>query len=273
VPTRLNVRIPQQTNLVLFQGGILQLSPDGRKLALRTGGVGEGAQSRLQLRDLGGLDFIEVPSTEGVTYDPFFSPDGRWLAFANGSALLRVATSGGTPLSIADNALRTRGGTWAPDGTVYLGFASGPLRRVAATGGELEPVFPLDEEAGEMRHHYPIAVDDGSHLVFIVRHGDDDSLWLGDTRSLERTRLLDRVSKADIIGPDVLIFSRPGGDVWASTLDIDRRRLGREPVLVLQGQFDSRDGRPQYTVSRSGNLAYVRAGGSTVGDGHLVWVD
>ena len=67
------------------------LSPDGTHLAF----VGHrGANSQLYLRAIEGAETMALQGTDGAT-NPFFSPDGQWLAFFAQGKLKKVPTSGG----------------------------------------------------------------------------------------------------------------------------------------------------------------------------------
>ena len=68
--------------------GALALSPDGARLAFVA--TGEDGNDRLWLRTLASLDVRPLAGTEGASF-PFFSPDGKELAFFTRRALRRYA--------------------------------------------------------------------------------------------------------------------------------------------------------------------------------------
>ncbi len=70
--------------------GSVAISPDGETLAFRSG-------NRLYTRRLGELTLRPVSSSEGEISVLFFSPDSRWLGFASGDFLYRIAVDGGDP--------------------------------------------------------------------------------------------------------------------------------------------------------------------------------
>jgi Tol biopolymer transport system component len=76
----------------------LALSPDGRTLVLLRGAT-NGAE-QLFLRRLDRLEMTPIPGTTNA-FDPTFSPDGEWIAFAVGRQLFKVAVTGGVPRALA----------------------------------------------------------------------------------------------------------------------------------------------------------------------------
>ena len=61
---------------------------------------------------------LALQGTDGAT-NPFFSPDGRWLAFFAQGKLKKVPTSGGTPVVLCD-ASSSRGGNWGTTAPSFL---------------------------------------------------------------------------------------------------------------------------------------------------------
>ena len=92
----------------------------------------------------------------GLRGNPFHSPDGRWVAFADNTATVvkRVPIQGGQPVTIARLPGYLRGASWGPDGEIVFGILEGGLYRVAATGGE--PVrLTTPNSGGESSHVFP----------------------------------------------------------------------------------------------------------------------
>jgi serine/threonine-protein kinase len=85
----------------------------------------------LYVRDLGDVTARPLAGTQDAD-QPFFSPDGRWIAFFADSNLKKVAVAGGTPITIVPVA-NPRGGTWLADNTiVFAPSAASVLMRVSA---------------------------------------------------------------------------------------------------------------------------------------------
>ena len=109
------------------------LSPDGTTLAFVARQAGP---TRLFIRKLDQLQAAPLAGTEGAE-NPFFSPDGQWLAFFAGGTLKKISVTGGAAVTLCD-APQGRGGTWADDDTILFtptGAPNATLMRVSAAGG------------------------------------------------------------------------------------------------------------------------------------------
>jgi eukaryotic-like serine/threonine-protein kinase len=154
------------------------VAPDGRRIAF-TAADADGA--RLFVRGLESLEPQVIPGTGGAT-QPFWSPDGRSLAYFGDGKLMKVSLPNGAPAAVAE-APAGRGGTWTSSGIIV--FAPDVilfgLSRVPADGGEAVPATLLDASRGETSHWWPVALPDGVHFLYLVRSVQDDrrGIYLG----------------------------------------------------------------------------------------------
>jgi eukaryotic-like serine/threonine-protein kinase len=253
---------------------ILAISPDGRRIAFR----GDSAnQHRIFVRDLSRESAEPVAGSEGGG-DPFFSPDGEWLAFIASEKLMKVAVRGGTPIILA-SVSRSRGAAWSPDGTiVYAPSVNAPLLRIPAAGGEPRPLTTLDRATRERTHRWPEVVPEGSWVLFTVgtedKPGDYDEARI-DAVSLatgKRHTVYRGASQTRYAPPGRLLLARHG-DVLAVPFDPRTAQVRGTAVPMLQGvSGEPRSGTAYFSVARTGALLYA-TGLTPQGPAEIVWID
>ena len=248
--------------------GTLALSPDGRRIAFVAQAQGKGPDS-LWVRALDSLEMRRIQDTDDAKY-PFWSPDGRSIAFFAANRLRRVAPEGGTIQTICDSGSGF-GGSWSQTGQILFGseFGSG-IQSVSATGGPVSAVTALDKARGEVTHFFPAFLPDGKHFIFVARNVDPDktSIMLAAVDGKETRPLLRSDSMAVPASPGYLVFAREGS-LLAQRFDFRRLTLAGEPIPVAPGVHF-------FTET---NQAILSAGGNTLLYGlwphekRLVWVD
>ncbi|HUE84617.1 MAG TPA: protein kinase, partial [Vicinamibacterales bacterium] len=158
--SRLVMPLPSGDVPVAGYQPVAALAPDGRTVVYR---ARRGGTTQLFRRDLHALDAAPIPGTEDAT-GPFFSPDGRWLAFDSDGVLKRVAISGGTPVVIC-NAPGGVTGAWLDDDTIVIATnTTRVLQRVPASGGTPEALTSLDTSRGDTLHLLPQALPGGRNV-------------------------------------------------------------------------------------------------------------
>ena len=170
-----------------------KVSPDGRALALI--GFDTSGKGRLWLRRLDGLAAQPLASAE---WYPFWSPDSRFIAFAQDGKLKKIEASGGAPQTICTTAL-VIGGSWNRDGTIIFGDGD-VIVRVAAQGGEAKRLTKLDASRGETTHDFPVFLPDGRHFLYTIhsRKRENGGVYAGSLDSPDaRIHLLDDISNAE----------------------------------------------------------------------------
>ena len=210
------------------------ISPDGRKVVAAGGG--------LWLRDFDAFEWRRLPGTEGAS-TPFWSPDGRWVAFLAGTTLRRVAATGGPPETLAT--FPTTGvvglGTWNRHGDIVVGSwgggSGGPLWHVSPAGGVATAVTEVDLSREEFVHAGPTFLPDGNHFLYF-RSGpaDVEGMYVGsldvDAASQSRQRILATNVPAAFANGH-LIFLR-AGTLVAQPFDARRLELRDVPVPVAE---------------------------------------
>src|SRR5262249_25134587 len=129
-----------------------------------------GGTKQLYLRELDNWQAKPIQGTEGAS-NPFFSPDGQWIAFFTIGKLKKVPINGGTPMALADVA-NPRGGSLGTDGNSV--FASKPgsgLSLVSSGGGAVQTLTTPDKKKGEESHRFPHHLPNSGSVLFTVGTG------------------------------------------------------------------------------------------------------
>jgi serine/threonine protein kinase len=142
-------------------------SPDGSKIAFVAFNQGKTGVKALWLRSLDSSEARLLPGTEGAMY-PFWSPDGRFLAFFASGKLKKLDPAGGSAIPLCDVA-EGRGGAWSTDGVILFGNRTDSLFRVAASGGKPVQLTRLDEGRHETSHRWPQFFPDQKHFLFVAQ--------------------------------------------------------------------------------------------------------
>jgi Tol biopolymer transport system component len=239
--------------------GNLTLSPDGTRMTFAS--TVDGGRPMLHVRSLGSESSQPLPGTEGATF-PFWSPDGRNLAFFIDGKLKRLDLDGGAPMTIC-TAAAGRGGTWGKGGDIlFAPETQTPIYRVSASGGEPTPVTTLDSQRkGETTHRFPVFLPDGRHFLFIrAGHAaalDDEvnSLWVGSLDGDEPIELMHTASNAAYAMGH--LFYLRDQFLMARPFDPERLKFTGEPFAVGEGVvFQPTYWRGAFAVADEGLLAF-----------------
>jgi hypothetical protein len=126
---------------------------------------------------------------EGARY-PFFSRDGKWLAFFAKGQLKKLAVPDGPVQPLCHSDIVVRDPEWQHDGSIVfadMGDAHrGGLRRLPADCGAVAIVTQPDSNAGETEHFFPQVLDGGA-VLFTTRRSTDAGIRVSHHgRSCER---------------------------------------------------------------------------------------
>jgi eukaryotic-like serine/threonine-protein kinase len=226
-----------------FDSGPVVVSPDGKTLAFTA--VDEKGSTNLWLRPLDAQQATMLPGTEDAA-DPFWSPDGRYLAFVADQKLRKIGVSGGQPQTLTDEAY-SYCGDWGEDGTIlFCKQYFGPIYRVSASGGEVSPVTKVDQK--ELGHFRPSFLPDGKHFLYAASMSNGPSeIKIGSLDHPGQEGIAITAGYLPRFASGHLLFVRDG-HILARPFNPQTFKLSGDPqTLGEAGNF---------SVSRNGVLAY-----------------
>ncbi len=254
----------------------LALSRDGMRLAYVSR---DESSTFLMLRRMDGPVSVRLPGTEGA-FQPFFSPDGRWIGFFGGGELKRVSADGGRPTTLAQ-VTEPVGGMWLDDGRIIVAEAQGfRLTEVPAAGGVPRLLHALPEAGTSM----PQALGDDWILGSSGRRRITlTSVATGAQRVLTRDGFAspDTAGATEVIhgtmprhvasGHLLYLSSGENGVLMALPFDAERQRVLGPPVPVLSDvRQEAAVGAGQFAVSDDGTIVF--AAGGNAARSHLAWI-
>jgi Tol biopolymer transport system component len=250
------------------------ISPDGTQLVFA--GQDAFGNEKLWLRRLDASRSEPIAGTEHGGL-PFWSPDGRYIAFFADNKLKRIAPSGGSALELYD--VQGVGGTWGRGGDVLFAGPTGPIYRLPAAGGKAVAVTKLDESRHEVSHRYPAFLPDGKRFLFTALNlagspqDEANRLYVGSIDGAPARPLMTLSTNA-VYSDGYLLYKVGGvesGTLLARAFDPKRLESRGEPVALAEAisanigfyNFAS------FSVSSNGVLVYD----SALLDTRLQWVD
>jgi serine/threonine-protein kinase len=280
-PMRLSVELGADTSLFSGPGTALALSLDGKMLAF-TARAATGGVSQLYLRRLDQTQATAVAGSDGAR-DPFFSPDGKWVAFFNAGStahLMKVSVNGGAVITLCE-AEQARGGSWGDDGNIVIASANGGLQRVSSEGGTPTDLTKPDATAGESSHRWPQVLPGAKAVLFTAQTKPTSSLDANVVAFSLQSRQRKVVRRGGTYGrflPDAngytgyLLYVQEG-NLFAARFDADRMEMTGEPVPVVEGVSEVEPtGSGQFAVSANGTLVYL-PGRNRLGTFQIDWVN
>ena len=247
------------------------ISPDGRFLAII---AMRNGHKQLWLRRLDVADAQPIAGSEDAS-NPFWSPDSRYIAFFVPGKLKKVDVSGGAVSDICPAGSFGMGGAWSSRGVIVLATFGTALKRVADSGGTPEPIPGAELSSDSIGHMWPAFLPDGKHFLYLdwrysTRVSHDDGVWIGSIDG-EKARRLPLSSTNAQYSAGYLLFSRDG-DLVAQKFDLSRLELSGAILPVAREiQYDTFFHDGMFSVSANGMLIYGSAGVGV--NTELTWLD
>ena len=257
----------------------LAVSRDGSRLAY----VGKsGNTTALYYRDLDKLGIALLPGTNGA-YFPFFSPDGRWVAFYADGYLKKVSVPDAQVITLA-RVKDPMGGDWAANGRILVADDQGSQPGwVSDAGGVMQPIpiggkiarqwrYPRLLPGGDLALHTDW---DGSLTISSVKSGRAfgiTSEGVTPRDSTDVSKLLFGTNPVYVPSGYIVYLSGAGGVLMALPFDGERLVVLGPAAPVLQGvRQEAEGGGGQFAIAHDGTLIY--APGADAGVSQFVWLE
>jgi serine/threonine-protein kinase len=257
-PVRVSGEVGADITLAVSEGASAVLSRDGQTVVF----VGVAAQNlpALYVRPLSQLQATLLPGTEGA-YSPFFSPDGKSIAFFVAGALKKVAVTGGAPTTICA-VQGGRGGWWNDDNTIVFQPSGGTdtiLHRVSADGGKPAPIGV--QAPNETTQRWPQALPGGRGVLYTGNDGstvwDNSSIMVQPLDGSTPKPVRRGGYQGRYVASGHLLYMRES-TLYAVPFDLDRLEAAGDAVSVVEGVLGAANtGGVQFSVADNGTLVYL----------------
>jgi Tol biopolymer transport system component len=245
-------------------------SPDGRRIVFAA--TDKSGMASLWVRALDSMEAVQIQGTEGGR-QPFWSPDGRFIAFFAFGSLKKVPVDGGPAQIVCESMNAPTGGSWSTTGVILFSGLSGPILSVPAGGGKPAAATSLDLARRDERHSFPYFLPDGRRFLYHVRNADPerDGIYVKAVDSDETRRVLPASSSVAFVQPGFLLYAQ-NGVLLSQRFDPDSAETRGDPVPVAErvDQFPE-TGVAAFSSSTNGVLVY--RGSAGLATSRLRWVD
>ena len=248
---RFTLVLPPSAPMSDFVGPTVALSPDGSRIVY-VSSVATGSQ--LFSRRLDELEPAPLAGTQNAR-NPFFSPDGRSLAYFSGAKLYKLPLAGGPATLVADVPGLAFGATWGTTDTIVFRSDRG-LMKVAAAGGEPRPLLPPDTSRGET-YLFPQYLPDAKALLLQIRTKGVDRLGALTIATGKLTRFDQPGSNPRYVSSGFVVLATRSGTLLAVPFDPSRLEITGPAVPVAEGVLVGPGGAARMGMSRDGAFAYV----------------
>ncbi|MFC1841271.1 adenylate/guanylate cyclase domain-containing protein [Thermodesulfobacteriota bacterium] len=260
---------------IFFPGTLIfAVSPDGTQVVYSLGlfapkdiSLSKTAMGGLYSLSFSELDARIIVGTEGKGINsPFFSPDGKWIAYFSDNKLWKIPALGGAPIPLCDIATgigipytsnRGYAGNWVGDKIIFSGDKTPGVMQISDNGGTPKQLF---EKENEWAFLFPQLLPNGKSVLF-TKIENYQNIFI-TVRSLEtgETKQIIPGYKARYLPTGHLIYSTSSdqlenysGNLFAVPFDIDKLEATGEPVLMIENVHNKG---ASYAISDSGTLAY-----------------
>ena len=263
VPPVLSFTVDLASQITDLGGSPIGLSPDGTRMVF-TSQTLDDPQVRLYLWSFATATATVLGNTENAV-QPFFSPDGAWIALWSNGALRKVSVAGGTVTSLVTASGAFQGGTWTSRDDIIFS-TNGILIRTNPDGHA--PDTLLRDSTHQYR--WPEALPDGKNIVFMAAGGGPSRIQALSLGSRRVTDLGITGANPRYVGRNRLVYATDDGNLFAVPFDPARVRVTGAAVPIVGNVRMTSGGAAKIGASKNGMLIWL---GGNAARRELVLVD
>jgi eukaryotic-like serine/threonine-protein kinase len=253
----------------------MAITPDGSRLIYF---AGLGTDRQLYIRALDALEGTPIRQADRF-FEPFVSPDGRWVGFNDEAALMlrKMPIAGGPPVTITAVGRELLGATWGPDDTIVFATTEPGtgLQRVPAGGGTPTVLTTPDKARGEIKHAWPEFLPGGRAVLYTIQsgeRGEDFQIAVIDIQSGD-TKILVPSGSSPRFSPSGHLVYAAENTIRAVPFDPVRLEVLGDPIPLAESVLVKRSsGAADFSVAADGTLVYIAAGAGGL-QRRLVWAE
>ncbi|MFB3130936.1 MAG: TolB family protein, partial [Rhodothermales bacterium] len=268
---RFSVTLPSTERFTRTGRHVIAFSPDGTRLV-------HTANGQLHLRRLDQLETSTILGTVEDIREPFFSPDGQWVAFEHvyTERLMKIAVTGGAPVPLCEVG-GLFGASWGPDDMIVYGQGAGGIWRVSAAGGTPEELIAPDSTRQDL-FHGPQVLPGGKAVLFTLRpegsaSWNEAQIVVASLETGARTVLIDGGTDARYLPTGHLVYVHENV-LLARPFDADRLAWTGSPVALVENvSHPTFSGVAGFSVSGTGSLVYIPDRSDDAAGWEMVWIN
>ncbi len=212
---------------------------------------------------------VPMPGTEGGIA-PFFSPDGRWVAFQTLDRKLRkIPVDGGGAVTLAENgSYNYKGGAWLDDQTIVYGAGLTEVARVSADGGE-SVMLPMPGGASGVSLLSVTPLPGSRGFLAALCAGNcsvNSAVYVFEFGADSARLLIPNASGVWYAPTGHLLYTERERGLFAAPFDLGTLEVTGGAVSVIEGVEPTR-----FALSASGTTVYVEDR-TAEAPSDLVWV-
>jgi DNA-binding SARP family transcriptional activator len=233
-------------------GTTIALTPDeSRMVYVATTAVGR----ELFQRPLDQLASAVIPNTRAA-YMPFFSPDGKWLAFVADGAIRKVPATGGPAITICAVEATVYGASWGANDVIVFATPAG-IWRVAATRGTPPRLIASADTLHAIYYRWPEVLPEGKAAILTIVDGAGFHLAVASLETGVIRRLGVEGTNPHFLASGHLVFGRRDGVLYAAAFDPRALTISARPEPMEEGVIVGMHGGAKLGISATGTIAYM----------------